>query len=855
MLFGIDMLTEPKIVVKNSNHLIYITNPTIIIKLCRGSSDKNVCELNYYISNKALQRIINGKREIRGKKILEIASAKVKTNIVNNMKLELQNLRVPVSYTNNNLNINGILKPNELLYNYQINDILWIEKLEKTVRNGSNHITYDYKVAAPIIDSRLYLFKGELHSFPGIENITCTASIVYQGGNLISDVGLGKTVIALYSIFKSGLDNRHLYDKYVDFGKMCNYVYKRGINRGKSCTGTPIDLYCKEHTKSAFVEKRVLEYKNLDQFDISQFFVQTNNSLSIHTNASLVICPSHLCNQWSQEYYKRFVNDKRVVLILNKDQFINVTVGDLLFADVVITSYQFLLNPYYQSQLRCHQQNVDEQDKLKLLNSKTLTMLHLYKWNKLFLDEAHEIQNTSNSSLLVEMIKMISSTYKWNITGTPFANGVDSFLHLLHYNTSFNPNVYSLHVKNMYASDFLTYGINDVLVNSCPSLFRYNSKNSVEHEINKNIVHEHIRYLDFTAQERSIYDSYLQGNRNKYANFLIQLCCHSELHYDTKKLLHNCKSLDEIQEAIFKLNEKRLKETKRAITDVEVEIESIIEDDVTDPVLQQLQKTHLTSLKRRLVALKQSYQSIDRTYSYLKTAIANVNETDTCPICLDDIEKVTITKCGHKFCWECLIETYEAQSHSIFKCPTCNTQLHSNEIYQLDETDKQKISSLDTIIHAVKSTKIGNIIFFLQSEIGPEDKVIIFSQWDELLHKVGKYLQDYDLNIVYCNGSIYQRKNAITSFCKDPKTNVIMLSSRNAASGINLTAANKIVLIEPVYGTKEYRENIETQIIGRSNRIGQTRPIDVFKFIIKDTIEDDIINDRIEESKLRQMTI
>jgi SNF2 family DNA or RNA helicase len=60
-------------------------------------------------------------------------------------------------------------------------------------------------------------------------------------------------------------------------------------------------------------------------------------------------------------------------------------------------------------------------------------------------------------------------------------------------------------------------------------------------------------------------------------------------------------------------------------------------------------------------------------------------------------------------------------------------------------------------------------------------------------------------------------------------------------------SANKIILLEPIYGNKEYRTNIENQAIGRSDRIGQNKPIDVYKFIIKDTIEEDILNNNIKE--------
>ena len=178
--------------------------------------------------------------------------------------------------------------------------------------------------------------------------------------------------------------------------------------------------------------------------------------------------------------------------------------------------------------------------------------------------------------------------------------------------------------------------------------------------------------------------------------------------------------------------------------------------------------------------------------------------------------------------------------------------LTTNEIYLVDEKNNE-LSELGTLIHKIKSTKIGNIIHFLKNDTKNTDKIILFSQWDELLHKVGNILSEYKFKIVYCQGSVFQRKRAISSFQKDPDVRIIMLSSRNAASGINLTMANKIILLEPVYGSSEYRKNIEEQAIGRADRIGQKSPIDVYRFIIKDTIEEDIINN-IENTNVKSLT-
>jgi SNF2 family DNA or RNA helicase len=221
---------------------------------------------------------------------------------------------------------------------------------------------------------------------------------------------------------------------------------------------------------------------------------------------------------------------------------------------------------------------------------------------------------------------------------------------------------------------------------------------------------------------------------------------------------------------------------------------------------------------------------------------------------LSDVKK----KLSYGICPNCTtIFIDDCTLTGFFKCPTCNGIMKLNEIYVLkgSNNDDGNSTELLSIVEKVKSTKIGNIIYFLKNNIQNNDKIILFSQWDELLHKVGEYLSEYNINIVYCNGSVYQRKRAIHSFTNDPDTNVIMLSSRNAASGINLTVANKIILLEPVYGNKDYRRDIESQAIGRADRLGQNKPIEIFRFIIKDTIEEDILNNTIDDSKLKILTI
>jgi SNF2 family DNA or RNA helicase len=397
-------------------------------------------------------------------------------------------------------------------------------------------------------------------------------------------------------------------------------------------------------------------------------------------------------------------------------------------------------------------------------------------------------------------------------------------------------------------------------------LFRRNTKESVRNECRSNVINEHVNLLDFTFQERSIYDSYLQGHNNKYSDFLIQLCCHPELSNATKEIVKNCKTLDEIQTVLLQHNQQTLIKLKGTLSQLTQQIDivqmQLQQTMTTDESYGSVLKQELTNLKRKYTATLGSIQNTQRTHDYLNTCIQSIksNEYDqTCPICLETISNMSITKCGHKHCWDCIRESHRIQSanNGNTRCATCNVPISISDVYlvrQIVEQKKDDCNERDSIIENVKSTKIGTIIHFIKS-MDKKNKIILFSQWDQLLHKVGDFLQRYNINIVYCSGSVYQKQNAINTFIKDPNTNIIMLSSSHAASGINLTIAHKIILLEPVYGPVEYRRNIENQAIGRADRIGQNNPIDVYRFIIKDTLEEDIINGNIDDKFMKNLIV
>jgi SNF2 family DNA or RNA helicase len=922
-----EMSNEPIKDISSKNYFrtgLYLTS-SMIVKLERVDGDYFI---DYYINNKIIKNILDGKRERKQMLLYDLLELDKKDDMMNECKETLHILQQPVihlpgasaSAADADTEADSLLKEHVRLFDYQMEDIKWMRGIESDIENKRNVITHHYSLKEPVLDDQFVLFRNDIFPawvFSGNE-MRKTTRIEYHGGNIISKVGLGKTLICLYHILYDGLRDREIYDQFVEFGEKCNYMFKRGSQKGSSCQSQtePSELYCKQHRDTLFIEKRVLTYKNLDRFN-AQDFITSGGDL-IKTNASLVVCPNQLCDQWIKEYYDKFINNRRVVLIITKDQFLNVTLADLLFADVVVVSYQFLINPFYFSKvdygtassrlvrkeyLAEYFKTDHDNEPRQLLNSQRFNSLHLFHWRKIMLDEVHEIKVMTKGASIKRIVRTLSAGSKWNVTGTPFANGIDGFFDIVSYNTRhvstctghadtdgdshdetdeeiYYDDYYTKNITDHSVSHLIAHGINHRLINSHSHLFRCNTKDSIRNEFAGNIISETVKPLTFTQQERAMYDSHrLVPTSPKHFDFLIRMCCHIELSNETKELVKNCKTLDEIQEVMLGYHQTQMMKEETTIRETEADIANSTAQ-LEDPNLEEYIRENLTTrlgiLRRRLTVAKTSYNNIERAYTYLKNAIASLHvsqteEEETCPICLEVIspDDMSITKCGHKFCWECISAMHSIRYNDTtayryrhvvdeFKCPSCNSLLSHTDVFLLsDEQPRSESSqneeSVDDIVSKVRSTKVGHIIHYLKTQIAKDDKVILFSQWDEMLHRVGEMLAKYNIRIVYCNGTVFQRKRAIDIFTKSNDINIIMLSSRNAASGINLTVANKILLLEPVYGDTTYRENIESQAVGRADRIGQKREIEVVRFIIEDTIEEDIINNNIDTSKIRQL--
>lgn len=162
-----------------------------------------------------------------------------------------------------------------------------------------------------------------------------------------------------------------------------------------------------------------------------------------------------------------------------------------------------------------------------------------------------------------------------------------------------------------------------------------------------------------------------------------------------------------------------------------------------------------------------------------------------------------------------------------------------------DEVDYQSIIEefgLERLFPSgwVSSTKIDKCIELVETirRDFPGEKIIIFSQFTTLLDLVEIPFVKKDLNYLRYDGSMTatERNDTIFSFFDKPEVSVLLISLKAGNVGLTLTCASHVIILDPFWNPF-----VEEQAMDRAHRIGQSRPVFVHRLLIKNTVEDRIM--------------
>jgi len=638
--------------------------------------------------------------------------------------------------------------------------------------------------------------------------------------------------------------------------------------------------YCTVMTNGGILSDSMGLGKTLTMIGLTYYNNRTTSIVSndfMTTNATLVIVPSHLAKQWADEYKKALPPSHKIITILTKKQHDITTYKDFMEANIIIVTQQFLMNfnnyieINYRKVTPVSYNPVDRMYRIKEvlqnwkdtnmdIDSMTKPLFEFFHYQRVIIDEGHEIfeknlrSSISVNQWLLTFINDLKSSYKWYVSGTPFVHGFINCMdyinmkfkfddeiirmsriikgcHMIHDNSQFNRHrKIGANISNFILSE-------DFMTNLLKCIVIRHKKEDVESMIQIPSYVEMTEWIELTETERYIYNSKKQTSSRLT---LQQLCCHPLIVESMKKIVginNNVVDLDQVQTMIIDFHKKQ-------VVDYTIKINHI---DKTNQAYHMILSNYNSKISESNFMLK----------ALEKISTPDINKEDntsdiTCVICYDIIDNSTntmITPCGHIYCEDCIMTSIKYKS----ECPTCKTKLFTtsseiaNKLIRIDRSKKDVVLQNTNPLINKYGAKLGKLIQMIRQIImmNNTNRIIVFSQWDDMLTLIGKSLGENGINNVFIKGNVHCRNKAITSFKEinqKEETRVIMLSLKNSASGTNLTEATHIFFIEPISLSRDECKMIEGQAIGRACRIGQKNIVQIIRILCKNTVEEEIYN-------------
>ena len=163
------------------------------------------------------------------------------------------------------------------------------------------------------------------------------------------------------------------------------------------------------------------------------------------------------------------------------------------------------------------------------------------------------------------------------------------------------------------------------------------------------------------------------------------------------------------------------------------------------------------------------------------------------------------------------------------------------------ETDAQKLASAEASDQTASlakpahrkpssgSAKLEALFDTLEPLIAEGHRVLVFSQFVTLLTLVGQEMKARRIKYLLLTGQTENRQALVDRFQAADGEPVFLLSLKAAGTGLNLTAASYVILLDPWWNPA-----VEAQAIDRTHRIGQKNAVIAYRLLARGTIEEKI---------------
>ncbi|KAI9919122.1 hypothetical protein PsorP6_011659 [Peronosclerospora sorghi] len=566
---------------------------------------------------------------------------------------------------------------------------------------------------------------------------------------------------------------------------------------------------------------------------------------------TLVVCPLSLLHQWKREAYERFVsNTLSVHVYYGNDGTTSTGLTTTPFgnSDVVLTTYGVLSAEFRKNGL-----------------------VATTEWLRVILDEAHSIKNRATHYF--KTCSALKATHRWCLTGTPIQNSLEDLFSLLCF-LEYEPwsrAAWWKRVINKPYEDGDVNALGRLKAILTPLLLRRtkHSRDRHGHRI-VDLPPKHIELvqLDFSPDERAFYQALYDQSRAEFNGFVASGTAMTSYVAIFALLLRLRQACDHPLLALGKDVEQELKPTEASATSAFQRQDNESPEAYYQRIAAQLQKdlvkSHLTQhLVNDADGLRRKETLVGGlTASYIQSVIAQVEdglESQECPICLDSPRSAVLTPCAHVLCDQCLRDSIEMDPGN--GCPVCRTAVDLAKVFKLPPPSASRAPTNDfqavegstneslagdvqervTVFESAKMKQLLGDLNALKLENGKtasstqKRKVVVFSQWTSMLQMVSRLLTTHGVSHCTFSGDVKHvgRERVLRTFATDPDVEVLLMSLKAGGLGLNLTCASVVILLDPWWNP-----GVEEQAIDRVHRLGQTQHVTVKRYVMKETVED-----------------
>ncbi|KFR00535.1 Helicase-like transcription factor, partial [Nipponia nippon] len=496
--------------------------------------------------------------------------------------------------------------------------------------------------------------------------------------------------------------------------------------------------------------------------------------------ATLIVCPLSVLSNWIDQFEQHIHQDFHVNIYVYYGSDRSKDPSILSEQDVVLTTYNILATDY---------------------GARGDSPLHKVTWLRIVLDEGHTIRNPNAQQTKAAL--NLEGDRRWVLTGTPIQNSVKDLWSLISF----------LKLKPFTDREWWHRTIQRPVTMGAPgglgrlqSLIRsITLRRTKTSKVKGKPVLELperkvlIQYVTLTEEERQIYQSVKEEGKAAISRFfsegtvlahyadilgvllrLRQLCCHPHLCINTSS-------------------------------------SSFSADNITP---EELRETLVTKMK----------------------LVLSSGSDEECAVCLESLTFPVITRCAHVFCKPCISEVIRSEQPNA-KCPLCRNELRAEHLVECPlegevdssngkKSDQEWISSakINALMHALIELRRDN----------PTAKCLVVSQFTTFLSLIENPLKESGFVFTRLDGSMAQKKRVEAIQCfqssQAGSPTVMLLSLKAGGVGLNLTAASRVFLMDPAWNPAA-----EDQCFDRCHRLGQKHNVVITKFIVKDSVEENML--------------